>query len=351
VREEGAGERALVAAGAPVEDGARVADRKGKSGRGLEERLEAVRASRGQADTPELRALLARALADRSNLIVAEAAEVIADGELADLAPALGEAFARLMVDPIASDKTCRGKTAIASALTRMGADTRQVFLAGISHRQLEPAWGAPVDTAGELRGRCALGLVRARHPDAAALVAERLADPEHVTRAAVAQILVELDQAVAVPLLRFKIAAGDQEPSVIAACFASLLELEPGAAVPLAAAYLETHPGGFAEAVALALGESRRHEAFPILRDWSERGQDERRVGYVALALMRDDQAFDHLVAVVAEESRPAAEDALAALGPFRQQAALVARVMAALRTRGDQALLAIAGERFRAG
>jgi hypothetical protein len=321
---------------------------KGKGPRGMEARLEAVRALRGQPATAELEARLAQALADRSNLVVAAAAELVAEATLFKLVPALAAAFDRLMIDPVSSDKTCRGKTAIARALVQLDSDSARVFTTGLSHLQLEPAFGPPEDTAPELRAQCALGLVRSRHPDAAVLVAERLADPSHITRAAVAQILVELELATALPLLHFKIEIGDEQPQVIAACFASLLELEPAAAVPRAAAYLDQHPGEMAEAVALTLGESRRREAFEVLRDWGERVIEARRVAYLALALMRDDRAFDHLIEVVASDNAATADLALAALSHFRHDQALCARALAAARGRKDRQVLAQAEARL---
>jgi hypothetical protein len=326
-------------------------DRKAKGARGMEGRLAAVRALHGQPVTPEVQAQLAQGLADRSNLVVAAAAELVAEAELPALVPALVAAFDRLMIDPVNSDKTCRGKIAIARALVVLDSDSARVFSTGLRHMQLEAAWGPPVDTAPELRAQCALGLVRSRHPDAAVLVAERLADPAHVTRAAVAQILVELQPATALPLLHYKVAIGDDEPQVIAACFASLLELEPEAAVPLAARYLDEHPGELAEAVALALGESRRREAFEVLRDWGDRVIDERRVAFVALAMLRDDRAFDHLVEVVASGTAVSADLALAALAHFRHDQALCDRALAAARTRKDPALLDLAEVRLRRG
>jgi hypothetical protein len=263
----------------------------------------------------------------------------------------MADAFDRLMSDPVESDKTCRGKIAIARALVALGSDSARVFMAGLAHFQLEPAWGQPVDTAPELRAQCALGLVRSRHSDATVLVAERLADPSHVTRAAVAQILVELDPATTVPLLHYKIASGDPEPQVIAACFATLLELEPSAAVALAGRYLDENPGEPAEAVALVLGESRRGEAFPVLKDWTDRVIDARRVGFVALALLRDDRAFDHLIQVVASEPAATADLALAALAHFRHDQALRARALAAAAARKDPKVMEMAETRMRVG
>jgi len=258
--------------------------------------------------------------------------------------------FERFMVDPIETDKTCRAKTAIVRTLLRLGHDDSRLFLVGVRHFQHEPAWGDPVETAAELRGLCALGLVRARHPEAALLVAERLADPHHVVRAAAARALAEVEPVTALPLLWFKVAVGDAEPEVVAACFASLLELAPAKSVALAAQYIGSKSGSFAEAVALALGESKRREAFEVLAAWSERASASRAVAFVALTLLRSDQAFDHLLDVVARGKIRAAEDAIRALAHFRHDVRLTTRVLEAVRSRQDPELLAAAETAFRA-
>ncbi len=322
-----------------------------QKGTGFEARLEAVRAIRGQAGSPAGRAAIEMALQDENNFVVASAVEIIAEGEVDGLTPALSAAFERLMVDPIETDKTCRAKTAIARTLLRLGHDDARLFLTAVRHFQLEPAWGAPVDTAAELRGLCALGLVRARHPEAALIVVERLADTHHVVRAAAARALAEVEPATALPLLRFKILVGDAEAEVIAACFASLLEIAPASSVALAGEYMGSKTGSFAEAVALALGESRRPEAFDVLAAWSERVPASRAVAFVALALLRSDKAFDHLVGVVAHGKVPAAQDAIRALAHFRHDVRLSERVVEAARLSRDPKLVAAADTAFRAG
>src|SRR5262249_44423168 len=157
------------------------------------------------------------------------------------------------------------------------------VYRAGIAHVQKEPAWGPPVDTAPELRGQCALGLVRARDPGASVAAATLLADPEAGARTGAAQALAEVEAGAAVPLLRQRLLTGDAEPAVIAACTATLLAHDPGPTLELCGTYLASAPDAFAEAVALALGESRLAGALPVLHRWSEAAaRPSRQVAYL---------------------------------------------------------------------
>jgi hypothetical protein len=134
--------------------------------RGVEARLERLRTLRKESEPARLAAELAKALADSSNLVVAEAAAMIGAANLADLAPELVAAFDRLLIDPVASDKLCRGKSAIIEALNKIEYLRPEVFLRGIRHVQMEPVWGKSEDSAAHLRANSAFGLVRLQHPD-----------------------------------------------------------------------------------------------------------------------------------------------------------------------------------------
>src|SRR4029077_3499249 len=138
--------------------------------------------------------VLRSALGERNNFVVAAAGEIIAHAEIEGQGTALAAALHRFMVDPITKDKGCRAKTACVRALLRTGEHDVAVYRAGVGHVQKEPAWGPPGDTARELRGQCALGLVRARHPGAAVAIATLLADPEAAARTGAAQALAEVE-------------------------------------------------------------------------------------------------------------------------------------------------------------
>ena len=91
-----------------------------------------------------------------------------------------------------------------------------------------------------------------------------------------------------------------------------------------------------------MALGESRRPGALPVLRAWWERtpSPDLRRTALLAVALLRTEAAHVFLLDVVATAPGHDARDAVAALAVFRDDEALRQRVVAAARTRDDTAL-----------
>ena len=72
--------------------------------------------------------------------MVAEAAQIVGERILPDLAPALVAAFDRFMADPEENDKLCRAKTAIVEALNKIECENEEVFL-----RHPPCARGAPL--------------------------------------------------------------------------------------------------------------------------------------------------------------------------------------------------------------
>jgi HEAT repeat protein len=211
----------------------------------------------------------------------------------------------------------------LVEVLLRLEHEDEEVFQRGIRHVQLEPVRGGRVDTAVDLRSACALGLARTSSPAAIVELAELLADPEPPARVSAARAIGNHGRPEGVPLLRHKVRAGDEEPRVLVECLLSLLHLDPEASLALAAGLLEPDsalrapPGDLSECAALALGESRREEAFPLLRGWlavaSSRGLV--RTAVRALASLRRDEAFDHLLSLIREAEPPVARAAAEAL------------------------------------
>src|SRR5437764_7153063 len=142
----------------------------------IDQQLATLAALRGAGRSPETLDALRKAVTSKSNLIVAKAAQLVGEMKLAELTDDLPKAFDRFMVDPTTTDKGCAAKTAIAKTLYELDCKTEDLFLNGARHVQLEAAWGKPVDTAAELRGTCALGLVRMNHRGVMLVLAEHLA-------------------------------------------------------------------------------------------------------------------------------------------------------------------------------
>jgi HEAT repeat protein len=304
----------------------------------IEQTLAELRAVR--QDPSAAPATLDAALGSKHSTIVAAAAEIVADAEMEGLEPALCSAFERFLDSPVKRDPGCRAKTAAVRALYRTGAAATAVFLRGARHVQLEPVWGGSVDTAIELRGTSALGLVRSGYGDAMCELADLLADPEPMVRSAAAQAVAYSERGdVGVPLLRLKALAGDADPRVTSACLTGLLALAPERSLPFVAEFLQRPAAEVREAAMLALGESRLHEALPLLRGAAERAvvDEECGVALLAIALLRCDAAWEHLIALVRDGSATRACAAIDAIATYRADTALRERVLAAVSERDE--------------
>ena len=307
--------------------------------RKLEEALSALDAVKTAPHAPESLALLRAGLGDRSPFVVAKAARLAGELEIAALAGDLAGAFERLFPEGAEADPGCTAKAAVAEALYKIGDDAAVVFLRGVRHVQMEPVFGKRVDTAVDLRGACAFGLVRMGYRDALVELADLLADREAPVRISAARAIAYRGGKDGVPLLRLRALAGD-EPEVIGETLSALLRLAGAGAVPFTARFLEHRDDQVAEAAALALGASRLEEAFADLRGWVERATTPvlRRAGLVALATLRRDAPLDYLFGLVADAPPVTAAQAVEALGLYRGDAALEQRLRAAAGGRRER-------------
>lgn len=310
--------------------------------RKLEERLARLAELERGPDTPAL-AEIRDALRSKTGILVAAAARLVAARELDALYGELAPAFARLCERGVERDPGCRGKLAVARALHQLDRWDDEVFARGVRLVQEEPVWGGREDTAAELRGTCGLAFAHALRGDALDVLAELLADRQRMARTAAAQALGDSGRPDATALLRYKVRIGDDEPAVIAACLGSLLALAPSASLPFVTAEL-AGDGERAEAAALALGESRLAAAVAPLIAWcGQVSPDVRaRVGYLALALVRDEAATAHLLGEVTGADRAEAIAAGQALATFRDDPRLAARVREAAARHPDRAVRA---------
>jgi hypothetical protein len=309
----------------------------------LREALERLSEVRRDPSSPESVAELKRVLARESSHAVAKAAAIVGETGLEALVPDLASAFGRFLEGPARADQGCAAKTAVVEALLRLDHVEEDVFLRGIRHVQLEPALGGRVDTAAELRGACALGLAQTSRGDVLVELADLLGDPEPSARACAARAIGDHGRAAGIPLLRHKVRVGDAEPHVITECLISLLHLDPPGALPFVSGLLEPaseRAADLAECAVAALGESRLTGAFPVLRDWYPRAAARGlgRAALRALAALRRDEAFDHLLTLVRDGEPTAARDAVAALAAHRNES-LLARAKEAASGRPDVA------------
>jgi hypothetical protein len=274
--------------------------------------LAALDALRGVS--PELaKPALAKALGNRNNYLVAKAAAVALHHGLTNLAPELAAAFSRFLEDAAKSDPQCWAKNAIAKALAEFEYQDAELFLAGMRHIQLEASWGGAEDSAGTLRGACALALVQCRELNSHRVLTHLtplFADKQLTVRVNAARAVEQVGTDSAALLLRLRAELGSDEPELLGACYSGVLGLEGAAAIPWVAKFLPPEDDAAAEA-ALALAESHSLEAFEILKGAFARAKDPwfRRAALAAIALTRRPEAIDWLIEIVAHERLHAAE------------------------------------------
>jgi HEAT repeat protein len=319
--------------------------------RSLKDKLAALHKLRSAPASPLLIGELRAALADPSNFVAAEAADIAGKAQLKDLAPDLVTAFDRFLKNPLKRDQLCKAKTAIAEALNQLDYAEEDFFWLGARYVQLEPVWGGSQDTAGPLRVMCAFSLVRIRARGVLPYLTDLLCDSEKPARIGAAQALAYSETDAAYLLLRFKARVGDEEPEVIAECFNGVLKLKPEEGVPFVAEFLDSHDSGIQEGAILALGDSRRREALEFLKAYWARCLDTRlkEIVLMALALLRLGPATDFLLGLVETENDSVASAALSALALHRYDERIRERTAAAVTQNGRPVVRQLFVERFR--
>ena len=294
--------------------------------RTYEQQLAALRAldPRAPKSADELR----KVLRSKRGLLIAVVAKLVEEHRLEALVEDLAACFGTLIADGPKVDPGCRGKLAIAQALLALEEWDERVFVAGLSIVQPE-GMPPPEDAASGLRGLCGLAHVHFYRANALDVLAALLADPERNARLAAAQGFGNSGRTDTTAVLRYKLLLEEEpEPEVVAQCFESLFALARDESAAFASEMLERE-GALAEAAALALGGARIASAAAPLAAWCERCSPEQRhrVGYIALALLRTDEANATLLAAVRDGGRNAVP-AARALATFKDDAAIVASV-----------------------
>ncbi|HTL28431.1 MAG TPA: HEAT repeat domain-containing protein, partial [Tepidisphaeraceae bacterium] len=288
----------------------------------VEIQLDRLASLRKEPDPAKVHAEVAKAIASRTNLISAKGADLARELQIKDFGEAMHEAFDRFMQKGGSSDKGCAAKTAIARALYELGMDDQALFLRGIHHVQMEPVWGGSADSAAELRGVCALGLVRSGYRDVMNELAELLVDADPQARLSAARAVGYSENDLAgVPLLRLKLTLGDAQPEVLAECFASLFKLAPAKSIDFAAKLLDRDDEDMRQMAMLALGESRQPAAYQLLEKRYDREitSDRRRPLLLAMAMTRLPESQTYLLRVITDEHRDLASAAIEAMKLYR--------------------------------
>jgi hypothetical protein len=267
--------------------------------------LERLREVSPETAQPEL----ARALDLRNNYLVSKAAAVALHHNLTSLAPNLAAAFPRFLDDAAKSDPQCCAKNAIAKTLAAFEYQDHELFLAGMRHIQLEGSWGGTTDSAGPLRGTCALALVQCREVNSHRVLMHLtplFADKELSVRVNAARAVEQVGTDSAALLLRLRAELACDEPELLGACYSGVLALEGPAAIPWVARFLPPGDDTAAEA-AMALSETHTPEAVEILRAAFARARDPwfRNAVLSAIALSRQQEAIDWLLDFIANDKQ----------------------------------------------
>jgi len=317
--------------------------------RSFEDQVSALDALRQQPEAARLEPLR-KALAHRNNFIVAKAADLVREFQIAELIPELLKAFDRFFDNPVKIDPQCWAKNALSRALVALEHQEAEVFLRGMRHIQMEPVWGGQSDTAGTLRATCALALVQCRSLTDADLLGHLIqlaGDKDKAVRTETMRAIEQVGSPPASLLLRLRAVLGADEPEVLGACYSGILRLEGVKTIPWVARFLTSADDNAAEA-ALAIAGTHSPEGFNALQECFATADDPwwRSVLLSAVALTRQDAALEFLLELVRTESLNAeaaieailrsmpSQDVSQRLGKLVTGNARLARVFAANQT-----------------
>lgn len=308
----------------------------------LDDKLAALRQLRGRALASEHHALLRKSLGDRSNLIVAAAAEIAGENVLVELASDLESAFSRFLANPLKDDKLCRARIAVVQALDRMEHLRADVFETAVSYVQMEPVMGGSEDTAVFLRAVALIALARIEGSSSLPRLVDAMIDPARDVRIAAAQAMGYVGTEAAGLLLRLKARIGDREPEVLSECLSGLLTVNPREYLAFVSEFLDPGHPDRCEAAALALGKSRLPDALDRLKACWPRCLENalRQRVLLAIAMIRLPAAIDHLLEVVGSNSEKDAAAALSALKIHSYDSRLKERLEPVVRQSGSRVL-----------
>lgn len=297
----------------------------------LNARLRALETDPNAVDRNET---LTAALASANNRVVGRAATLVRQLQLEEYQPELLAAYERFLVDPLKTDPGCEAKTPLCEALRLIEYDEADFFLTNIHYRQYEPVFGGDTDTAATIRATCGFALIQLNDTRAMSELVDLLGDPEKTARAGAARAIAHGGGQASELLLRLKIDLGDAEPEVLGECFAGLLRIDAAGAIPRIGKFLTHASEDVCCEAALALGESRSAEAFPLLRAQADQrqGRDYESVLLTSIGLLGLPECVDYLLQVITGPDVGAAIAAIRALRHCRDPRSFAERLRKAV-------------------
>jgi hypothetical protein len=318
---------------------------------------------------PELK----KALSNKSNLIVAKAADIIRQSQCKSLEAELVAAFNRFLIgrqskrisehsdvlerfraDKSNPDKGCLAKQAIVNAIYELAHDsdeTRALLVGATRYTQREGSFGPAQDSAATMRGLAALALVRMAHRDVMNILVELLADPCPETRILAVRALAYSGRDDAALLLHYKILAGDKDESVLAESLTALAQLSGPKCLPLLSRLLDSPPTeDLFPSIAIAVAEIRHADALKVLlaKYQSSFSQETRKELLLPIALTRIPEAIDFLLTIVESGPEALAFSTLDALTMYRHDATIREKISAAVQRRSSEEISAHLQKKF---
>ena len=325
----------------------------GGSRKAFDQKLDALAALRETGGAASAEGPLRKALADRtSGFYVSKAAALAEELGLRALIPDLVAAFDRFFADPIKTDPQCWAKNALVSALHALDDRPAAPYLRGLRHIQLEPVFGGRADSAGTLRGRCALALVDSDLSPRQVLTAltDVLIDPERPARLDAVRAVARVAQPESALLIRFKALTGDAHPDVMRECLLSLMTLAPAESIEFVARFLDPENDLLCGDAAEALAGARHPEALEALLAFLRQPipMPTRRSVLLTLSASPLPEAGEYLLSVIEGGVEEAAEAAITALGASRFRESCKDRVTRLVNARKDAGLRSAFAQAF---
>lgn len=322
--------------------------------RQLQEEIERLRQLRKLPLDSAGIAILRKALKDRSNLMIAEAAKTAAEIRASELIPDLLHAYTRVFENPVKTDPKCWAKTAIVQTLSALEYEDSSPFVRGVSHVQMEPVWGGEEDSAGLLRSACILALPQCtdlRRSEIFRLLVDMLQDPAGPVRSDAVRAIEQMNGEEAQLLLRLKARLGDSLPEVTGRVFDAVLHLESDKGLVFVAEFLQTAGEEIRDEAALAIGSSRQPGAAEFLiTTWNNTiNASFRSVLLRAISSSRAETGLEFLLSLIREGSRLQARSAMEALELHSESADIQERTEKAIQQRQLDGLPSIDDEATR--
>lgn len=164
----------------------------------------------------------------RSSILVGAAARVLLKYDLTCDHQILRDAYERFLVDPTETDKGCRAKLPLCEVLTARDFEDPDFYIAGMKYVQMDPAYGDPEDSAPNLRGLHAYGLIGCRFVTWTAVMphlVDLLNDSTEISRAHAARAISEHGSPAAVWLLRHHVQRNEFSSDVVGECMTGMMK------------------------------------------------------------------------------------------------------------------------------